>query len=480
MTERFVFEDAPPNVIVAMGPDHRSSTAAKTDIQLESGERTRWSCHKAVLAKHSPYFSSMFESEFRESRATIVFLPRGIFTVSALDGILHYMYTAELVANTPPLLGDIYSAADYLGMQLLCSLVADRIRALGHQFNCYCESCQTNVPQILEISRAQVQYQEDDQQMIQIAQAAIKVMTHDPDKTLQTFYTSPELADQLKNAPEVHDYFNQQILERINKGNAIESLYGCFVGLQALQKNDPNVSWSQPLHTTLQAAHSIVTRTIASHFYFYCSEYPSLLSCVDGISYTPEFLSYLLTKTLSNEMNENNTAVFYTGIVRQLMCRHAVQHGERVKEILQVAKDTILAFMASHVDQLRTHHILDQLDKGLLETLAQDLSVLPKVLVHPEPEPPKNHHFFARSTQPPPPPPPPVRRRVIAVQEVESSKKPIGKVSWFLKHVFVVPFSSKTAKQESKRTFVEKTKEMEKKEAAFSAQNSLRREDICQ
>ncbi|KAI9021486.1 hypothetical protein CLU79DRAFT_846065 [Phycomyces nitens] len=424
MTERFVFEDAPPNVIVAMGPDHR---AAANDIQPESGGN-RWSCHKAVLAKHSPYFGAMFESEFSESRATIVFLPR-----------------AELAANTPPLLGDIYSAADYLGMQLLCELVADQITRLGHQFTCYCESCQTNVPQILEISRAQVQYQEDDQRMIQIAQAAIKVMTHDPDKTLQTFYTSPKLASQLKSAPEVDDYLKQQILERINKGNAIESLYGCFVGLQTLETSDPDTAWSQPLHSTLQAAHGIITQTIARHFYFYCSQYPSLLSCVDGISYTPEFLSYLLTKTLSDEMNENNTAVFYTGIVRQLMCRHAVQHGERVKEILQVAKDTILAFMASHVDQLRTHHILDQLDKSLLDTLAQDLSVLPKVLVIPEPEPVKhhNHHnFFVRPAQPP------VRRKVAGQ---EDTKKPIDKVTWFLKHVFVAPFS-KTAKQESKPT----------------------------
>ncbi|KAI7871744.1 hypothetical protein BDF14DRAFT_1758524 [Spinellus fusiger] len=381
MRRQFHLEGSLPNVIVAMGPEQRIPDREDQSLSLLSHKRplsdghnhegTQWACHKSVLAKHSSYFAAMFDSEFSESRATIVFLPRGMFTLGALDTIMHSMYADELQADTPQLLGDIYFAADYLGMPVLCRNVADRLETLAHHFTCYCETCQDNVPHILDVCRTHGQSQQGDQNMLLLAQAAIKIMTHDPDRTLQTYYTSPSLAEQLSDLPQVQHHLQEKILSRINKSNAIESLYACFVGINTLDAVDRTKDWSAPLHTTLEAVHAMTTQMIATHFRFYCSQYPSLLSCVDGISYTPEFLAYLFTEILSQDMEGDKVITFYTGIVRHLMCRHAVQHCERVRTILQAAKETVVNHIAAHVDTLREEHVFDTLNKDLLETLAQ-------------------------------------------------------------------------------------------------------------
>ncbi|KAF7720939.1 hypothetical protein EC973_005748 [Apophysomyces ossiformis] len=373
-----------PNVILALGAEQRLPSAARglAFSKSKNTDKTRWACHKNVLSGASPYFGAMFQSEFRESGATIVFLPRGIFTAEALDGVLHYMYTNEIDTHIPgstdeittlpalELLQNIYSAGDYLGMTTLCDSAADRIAALAHRWNCHCDNCLYTVPRLLAFTSSRSQ-NGDDEKMTQMTESAIAILTSNPAKTLQSFWTSQELAQFINDFPETGRSLSQQVLLRINKSNAIESLYACFQATKTLSQKDADRTWGKVLIDTLSMAQSRATQTMAIHFNFYCSQYPTLLSCIDGIKYSFEFLEHILQQTLTEQMDCHNAALFYQGIVRHLMCRHAVQHCEKVRLILQEAKASVLEFISLHVDEMRENGDFETCDKNVIGLLAQ-------------------------------------------------------------------------------------------------------------
>ncbi|KAG0166246.1 hypothetical protein DFQ28_007494 [Apophysomyces sp. BC1034] len=382
--KQFSHNNAIPNVILALGAEQRLTAAARRSscIQTDNSEKTRWACHKTVLAGSSPYFGAMFQSEFRESGATIVFLPRGIFTAAALDGILHYMYTNEIDTHIPgstaeittpaalDLLQNIYSAGDYLGMTSLCDAAADRMAGMTHRWNCYCASCVDTVPRLLLFTSAQSQSL-DDERMAHMTENALKILTSNLPKTLQSFWTSRELAHLIKYFPETGRSLTQQVLLRINKSNAIESLYACYQAAQTLSQKDAEGTWSKVLNDNLSMIQSRAIQTLAIHFNFYCSQYPTLLSCIDGIKYSFEFLEHILQQTLAEQMDSHNAGIFYQGIVRHLMCRHAVQHCEKVRVILQEAKSSILHFISSRVSEIKESGDFEVLDRGVVSLLAQ-------------------------------------------------------------------------------------------------------------
>ncbi|KAI8059766.1 hypothetical protein BDF21DRAFT_467487 [Thamnidium elegans] len=170
-------------------------------------------------------------------------------------------------------------------------------------------------------------------------------------------------------------------LRYVNKSNAIESLYACFSASNILSTNDPLLSWSKPLHATLTSVQAKATRTIASHFDFFCCQYPALLSCIDGITYSFDFLEYLLLHILEDQMDCGNVGILYQGIACDLMSRHAVEYNDQVKHILNVAKVMILCYITRRIGDIRHIGGLDKLDKSVLKLLADDLDVRPKLLI---------------------------------------------------------------------------------------------------
>ncbi|KAF7725627.1 kelch-like [Apophysomyces ossiformis] len=425
MTKCIVMSNETPDIIVAIGPDQSTSlseiTIAKRRISLQihrasqsssfachkrvhssctgydsyattsSGEinKTRWPCHKAVLIAQSPYFSAMLASDFREARASVVLLPRNIFCDSqALDCILNYMYTENIVLHTESNLSvpsqqalerleNVYIAADYLGMEKLCQVVVDRLCALVHHWSCHCQECLCLVPRLFAFCHTRAT-EYDDERMASMTYTATAVLTHDPDKSIQTFWTSRDLAQVLVEhfSEDMSHQLTKQLLKRVGKSNAIESLYSCFCASRSLATSDPFLSWSHPLHATIASVQSCATGIIARNFDFYCSQYPALLSCIDGITYSFDFLEYLLMHVLEDQMDNNNAGLLYEGIVRDLMCRHAVQHHYQVKHILSVAKGLILEYISRRLEQIREVGGLDQLDRSTLKNLAQGKSTL--------------------------------------------------------------------------------------------------------
>ncbi|CAO0800528.1 unnamed protein product [Mucor circinelloides] len=363
--------------------DHDQKTLKK--------QPTRWPCHTHVLYKESPYFASLFGENFMESKASIVYLPSSIIDQTALSSILVFMYTHKIKKpKTLKELCDMYSAADYLGMEKLCAMLTESLIESVHNCICYCTSCIASVPELFPFCRTR-SLELQDEKMAVMTQKVITILASDPEKTLSTYWTSRHMARLLIQLPQdVSQALSQKVLHRVNKSNAIESLYSCFAASNTLSTNDPLLSWSKPLHATLTSVQSRATKIIARHFDFFCCQYPALLSCIDGITYSFDFLEYLLLHILEDQMDCTNVGILYQGIVCDLMSRHAVQHNDQVKHILSVAKVMVLHYITRRISDIRQQGGLDKLDKAILKLLADDLDVRPKSLIS------SNHPLFHR------------------------------------------------------------------------------------
>lgn len=380
-----------PNVILALGPtDHHhhshspcSSSPSSSLLSTNNNsvtttrEKTRWSCHKDILKSSSNYFDSIFNNQFQEAEASIVFLPRGIFSPSVLDDVLYFMYTKSLIQQKQPQqkeeqqqqqlehLQAVYMAADYLGMDNLCSTVNHHIIQTTHGLTCYCHSCTLLVPQLLSFTGPN---QQNDPRLSQLTDAILKLLIIDPEKTLPTFWCSSVMALLLSSGEEMeslHVYLQDRLLEHVNKNNAIETLYGCFLAAQQQQQQEEAYS---PLLSTRKRIQQAGSKLLADHFDFYCTKYPKLLSCVDGITYSFDFLDYLLSSVLNEQMNERNACSLYKGIIRSLIIRDIVHQQPSVKKILQNAKNKTIRYIASHLTRMKE---LDTIDKSVIEQLAQ-------------------------------------------------------------------------------------------------------------
>jgi hypothetical protein len=340
-----------------------------SDKKTLKKQQTRWSCHTHVLYKESPYFESLFGENFIESKASIVYLPSSIIDRIALSNIIKFMYTHKITkSKTLKELCDMYSAADYLGMDKLCIELTELLIESVHNCICYCTSCISSVPELFPFCRTR-SLELQDEKMAIMTQKVITILASDPEKTLSTYWTSRHMAKLLIQLPQdVSQALSQKVLHRVNKSNAIESLYACFTASNTLSTNDPLLSWSKPLHATLTSVQSRATKIIARHFDFFCCQYPALLSCIDGITYSFDFLEYLLLHILEDQMDCSNVGILYQGIVCDLMSRHAVHN--QVKHILSVAKVMVLHYITRRIGDIRQQGGLDKLDKSILKLLA--------------------------------------------------------------------------------------------------------------
>ncbi|KAI9012623.1 hypothetical protein CLU79DRAFT_709056 [Phycomyces nitens] len=333
-----------------------------------------WPCHRSVLVSHSTYFAALLEGDFQESQTSTAFLPQELSDPSAIKCALEFMYTHKIRLSCSPkkhlqLLRNTYLVADYLDIPLLRNALLEEWELKLHSWTCNCSSCSSAAPLVLQFAR---EYPHDEA-LERIHQKIRVLLTHDPDKALCAFWTEKSLASLLESDNQLAQSLHRAVIDRISQHNAIESLYACFVAQKQLAKTDPPFSWSEPLQITLAAAEARATQIIASHFDFYCSSYPALLSCIDGVTYSFDFLEYLLTQIIEDEMDCTNAGVLYQGIVRDLMGRQEVESHEQVNFILQSAKYRILCFVASQFSQVKQANHLCNLDSDILQQLAKGM-----------------------------------------------------------------------------------------------------------
>ncbi|KAK4519138.1 uncharacterized protein ATC70_009370 [Mucor velutinosus] len=128
--------------------------------------------HRFILASQSPYFYSVFCTEFREASTSSVHMPSDLFSSTALQVILHYFYTDMLIL--PPfvsagtkksqphiarlnekkhelrILQKVFGAADFLGhYDTICKAVLVKMSVICHHFKCVCTECAVLLPSML-------------------------------------------------------------------------------------------------------------------------------------------------------------------------------------------------------------------------------------------------------------------------------------------------------------------------------------------
>ncbi|CAO0794312.1 unnamed protein product [Mucor circinelloides] len=393
------------NVILALAPAEKHlyiNSDSGTNDSLNSSnscssnvpEKTHWACHKDVLKSTSHYFDAVFNSQFQEAEASIVFLPRGIFTSTVMDDVLNYMYTKSIKEsgdrNMDKLeqLESVYLAADYLGIEGLCSTINDHIIQLTHGLICYCNSCTELVPQLLSFAGSN---QQNDPHLNQITYSILRLLDQDPEKTLPSYWSSDSMAVLFTETESLHGYLESRLLNHVNRNNAIETLHGCFLAKDRVSAKNVD------LRCTIEKIQNVGSKLLADHFDFYCTKYPKLLSCVDGITYSFEFLDYLMSCILE-EMHDTNACSLYKGIVKSLMCRDIVQRTPLVKDILQSAKSKTIRYIAKHLTEMKQ---LEAIDKNVIDQLAQDLVVPASTLLVQNQKPGNYTTTRAPPSQPP-------------------------------------------------------------------------------
>ncbi|KAI8881786.1 hypothetical protein K501DRAFT_154028, partial [Backusella circina FSU 941] len=327
----------------------------------------QWSCSKQLLFDHSVYFASLLGDNFCESMASLVYLPANLIKSNALSNIIQYMYTHKIKVDEPSELCDMYTAADYLGMESLCTDLTEHILNTVHSGHCYCNSCVSAVPIFLLFCQSRSL----DERTVRLADIFWRILTQEPEKAISTFWTHRHMAI-------ISQTLQDDILARVTKANAIESLYGCFCAFTKLSNNDPLWSWCKPLHGALTSLETKATAIVSEHFEYFCCEYPALICCMDGVSYSIEFLEYLLMHLLEDHMNCKNVGLFYRMVIH-LMERSI---NEKIQSILMTSKSMVLQFVASRIGDIQLISGLSTLEKPDLLLLAHDLDIRPKSLLN--------------------------------------------------------------------------------------------------
>ncbi|CAO3671130.1 unnamed protein product [Rhizopus stolonifer] len=361
MENQKIYNDSCIILSLGIGPDN---------IQLESGDKTKkqWTCHKRLLIRHSTYFSYLLSHHFIESQAPKIYLPLTIVSNHALDLVLFYLETDQIQYQTIRDLCDIYCTADYLGIHILLCKALLLLEKEMHHFNCHCSSCKTRLPHLVHFCKERPA---DDESIQRISNHLQTLITQDPDRSLNLWC-------QRAMIPHWKAQYQPMLLSQVNKTNAIEVHHATYLALDYFITHDPLLVWSQPLHGLVRSLQSSATGFLADHFDFYCCEYPTLLSCIDGVIYSPDYLEYLLTDVLAYELNPKNIGTFYLGIT--LLLKRSM--SPQVKSILNVAKKSILLYTSQYIKSIRQHKGLEKLEISVLKILARELDICSMHLVN--------------------------------------------------------------------------------------------------
>jgi hypothetical protein len=366
-----------------------------SDITIKVGTGM-FRVHKFMLSAASPYFNAMFSGDFVEAIAVVIQLPSNIFSPDSLKSIMRYIYTGEIASfesnatcpteHVPPLpnlgislnylsptlaakqqtlyqLQLIWVGADYLGMtDTLCAQVLRNMYGILHKHDCVCLDCQSLIPQTLMFAHKN--------SINSLESALLKGLLSDPERAVPTLWSHRHFAREVTDT-EMRQRLVAYTVARVHRHNAIQILYACFSASKTLTVKDPFIAWSPPSHSLISSLTSFATRHIAEHFLFFCSEYPTLLSCVDGITYSLDFLEFLLQRLLEDEMTDANAGILYQGIVLHLMCREGVQRNLNARSILNVARDMTVKYIERRLPEIKSSGSLNALDSTVLIALAE-------------------------------------------------------------------------------------------------------------
>ncbi|KAI9272439.1 hypothetical protein BY458DRAFT_533348 [Sporodiniella umbellata] len=399
--DRNVFELNTPD------PDHCTN---QSDIPSAS-----FKAHKFILAAQSPYFYSLFCTQFQEASSRSVSLTNDLFNEAIVDTLLTFFYTDRIfvpqlkkdpsksqshrdlqqIKHRLRVMQKTFYASDYLGhSDTLGKTLLYEMQELCHGFKCFCTRCAVILPSMLAWSD---QFAEP---LPQLRQALVNLYC-DPVHSLIPLWSqrpfaflASSLVSSTANLGEntlwavlqqersthyktlIHEIVMQTCLN-VTKYNAIRVLSSLHLCGSRIRGADPTPTWSRDAHNLLYPILQYTVDMVSQFFDFYCVEYPILLSCVDGIGagFSVDFLEFLLDRVLSQGIQEVNAGVIYQGIVRDLFGRQEVVKNVAIDDVLMRARRQCAHYISQRWSAVKAQGGFMKLEKATLRQLAEDAHI---------------------------------------------------------------------------------------------------------
>lgn len=161
------------------------------------------------------------------------------------------------------------------------------------------------------------------------------------------------------------------VFESITKYNAIHVLHSLHLCLSQIRSANPVPTWSTPVLDLLNPIIHHTVDMVSQNFDFYCTEYPILLSCIDGIGhgFSVDFLEFLLNRILNGGIQDDNAGILYQGIVRDLVGRQQVVKNVAVDGVLVEARQKCVQYLGRRWPQVKAQNGFKKVDKETMRHL---------------------------------------------------------------------------------------------------------------
>ncbi|KAI9302635.1 hypothetical protein BJ944DRAFT_242175 [Cunninghamella echinulata] len=415
---------------------------ADIDIKLESSSpsssdnsKTLFSAHRFLLASRSTYFYAMFCTEFLESHHHAICLTDSFFSPIVIQVIFHYLYLDTIFIPSPfpqyyqqqqqqkhyltkqqkftlkkhhlRVLQLTYDAVDYLGeMNTFGKNIMQAMINLCDGLKCLCHDCALLLPSMLSFIDKKKGKDEDPHlynSLIQLYSDPVHAINHlwsQKPFAMLTASMLPSAASLMKSLdPSCIAFFDEQhqptstmiheitdlTFRHITKHNAIHVLHSLHLCFSKLRSADLIPTWSLPTLDLLSPILQSTVSMVSQNFDFYCTEYPILVSCVDGIGcgFSVDFLEFLLSHILNHGIQDTNAGIIYQGIVKDLIGRQETVKNIALDDVLLNARMKCAEYLSRRWLSVKSLGGFRSLEKAIVRQLSDDIGVPYRTLTKP-------------------------------------------------------------------------------------------------
>ncbi|KAI9317538.1 hypothetical protein BX666DRAFT_2026815 [Dichotomocladium elegans] len=337
--------------------------------------------HRCILAAQSSHFYQLFCSATTNFSPTVDMLAHDPAGFSIL---LDYYYTQQLMA--PPSLGtgtnqqqqqhhhnQLTLNAKKQRLRLLqacfricdifnedekiCTVILEDMAAVLNHYRCLCNDCVSLLPFMLWFA-----------DQFRLRSLRKQLMTLYTDPFAPSLWSAPAFSALAEQVPSLLNELESRVA--IKKQTVTQLLEALHLTLTRLRPQ--TISIRLVLTRLINQATSVV----ADNFDYYCSEYPILLSYLDGIGTAggdgkADFLEFLLMRVVTQGIHDRNATIIYHGIVGDLVSRI----GDPNHTVVLNARQKCVVYLAKRWQQVKAQGSFKTMDKDMLRKLSEDIDV---------------------------------------------------------------------------------------------------------
>ncbi|CAJ0909015.1 1160_t:CDS:10 [Entrophospora sp. SA101] len=378
-------------IILEYPPQDNLEIISEEDEELDLVRSVTFKAHKFMLAARSEYFREILSSSNpMDPKAATIYLDTSIFSQTAFNMILEYIYTGNLQYSlTLETCEWIWVGSYYLGIKNLCEDCIHRIATRLHYFTCTCSECQIAMPSVAAFAK--------EYDVKKLWQGCLHVLT----KGFDIMWPH-------KNFAELDGIVREEILlalvTNIQNSDIMSIFKGCRKIISTINvKNITDSPWIGVVRKMTKQVKSSAIKVLVENFEQVCNEGHEFLDCVDGVGYSHGFLEDIMSGVVHEGLNEQNSAKVLKSISSKLLTRPAVINAKSIetKRILVESKQYVFEYMKRHCLNIRQNGGFKLLNSWLLEEFSHSLGVSTQELLTVA-NPSQTHHNLKNRISPRP------------------------------------------------------------------------------